>query len=140
MHIRNSFAGLQLVPPALVPLVRPLLASQGITDPGAIDNNGNVDPMALLALGFSTIEIRSALTPPVTIDLRMPADQQTDALLNVVQPVITFAGRAGRVQIAPYGVPEGITPLIKKYAVTIGVGLGAALVGVLLFGAVLGRR
>lgn len=135
------FSGLQIVPAPLVPVVRGLLASQGVTNPGAVTDSGELDPMALIALGFDRVEIRTALSPPVVINLGGPSDPQTEATLKRVQPAIMFSGRAGKAEIAPYGVPLAIDPDIKNAGVSIGLGLGAALLGVMLFGgAIFGKR
>lgn len=99
------------------------------------------NPTALIALGFRTIEVRTALTPPVVIDLLAPSTGQTDALLREVQPAVILTGNLGRYEIAPYGMPLGISPKVKDAAMSIGLGLGAGLLGVMFFGSVLfGRR
>lgn len=134
----QSMNGLQLVPPALVGLARPLLQSQGI-DPNALSSSGEIDPMALLTMAFDKVEIRTALTPPVVIDLLKPTDPKTRAQLSLVQPAIIFTGRAGRAAIAPYGVPSGISPRVKQMGIALGVGVGAALLGLVIFGGAIFR-
>lgn len=99
------------------------------------------NPAALIALGFRTIEVRTAFSPPVVIDLLAPNDPATEKLLREVQPAVIIAGNLGRFEIAPYGVPSGISPWVKDAAVSIGIGLGAGLLGVMFFGGVFfGRR
>jgi len=139
MTTHTALGGLQLVPSALVPLVRPLLASQGIPA-SALSNEGVLDELALLSSGFDTVEIRSTLAAPVVINLKGPPDPKGEALLREIQPAILFSGRAGKFQIAPYGIPLGISPEVKRWGVSIGIGVGAALLGVLFFGSVLGQR
>lgn len=101
---------------------------------------GEIDATALLALGFRTIEVRTAFTPPVVIDLQGPSDPQTQALLKEVQPAIILSGNLGRHEIAPYGIPSGLSPRVKDAAVSIGLGLGAGFLGLMLAGAVIFRR
>lgn len=98
------------------------------------------NPSALLALGFRTIEVRTAFTPPAVIDLLSPADPKTEQLLREVQPAVILSGNLGRYEIAPYGMPSGTSPLLRSAAWSIGLGLGAGLLGVMLFGGVLFRR
>lgn len=119
-------------------MARSLLASQGIRNPNAISDSGEIDPMSLIALGFDKVEIRTAYSPPVTIDLNAPPDTEGDAQLRLVQPAIILTGRAGRAEIAPYGVPGGISA--RTAGISIALGLGAALVGTMLFGALIFRR
>lgn len=89
----------------------------------------------LFASAFNTIEIRTALSPPVLIDVNAPPDPQSEALLRVVQPAITLNGPAGTYQIAPYGVPTGISPEIIGVASKAGMGAVLGLAGVILLGA-----
>lgn len=96
-----------------------------------------IDPAQLLALGYNRIEVRTAFTNPVLIDLNQPASPQDEALLREVQPAITLSGLAGRIEIAPYGIPSGISPRVRSAAIAIGLGLGAALIGVMIFGGLL---
>lgn len=100
------------------------------------------NPAALIALGYRTIEIRTTATPPIKIDLlASPESQGDDATMRKLQPAVILEGNLGRVEIAPYGMPLGISPEVRTAAWAIGIGLGASVVGVLLFGgALFGRR
>ncbi len=136
----HDFGALNIVPPLLVGSVRSALSSQGV--PGnVISDSGTLDMMQLITLGFDRIEIRTALSPPAIIDLRAKPDPENEKLLREVKPMIRFTGKAGTVQIAPYGVPLGVSHELKTaltYAVIGGV---FGLVGVMLFGrAMFGRR
>lgn len=135
----QPFNGFKLVPPVLVPAVRSMFASQGI-DGSAVSNTGEIDPMALLALGFDRLEVRTAFSPPIVIDLKGPPSPEARAAGERIKPTVIFSGRAGRAEIAPYGVPSGISPEVKQAGVSIGLGLGAALLGILLFGGAVFRR
>lgn len=95
---------------------------------------GAFDATALIALGFRTIEVRTALTPPMVIDLLAPADPRTAETMSRIKPAVVLSGNLGRVEIAPYGMPSGIDPQLKSAAVSIGLGLGAAVLGVMVFG------
>lgn len=88
---------------------------------------------------FSTVEIRTALSPPVTIDLNAPADPENEAVLRMVQPAITLTGPAGTFQVAPYGVPSGISSEISEAAGKVGAGGLLGLAGVILLGAAILR-
>jgi hypothetical protein len=103
----SRFSGLQIVPQSLVPIARATFASQGING-AAVSDTGEVDPQALIALAFDKMEIRTAYTPTIVMDLKAPPDPETAILLNDVKPHITLWGRAGKVEIAPYGmeIPE----------------------------------
>jgi len=94
----------------------------------------------LLALAFDKIEIRTSLSPPVTLNLRGPPDPRTEALLREVQPALIFTGNAGRQEFAPYGLPSEMSPMVKKWAWAIGAGVGGVLLGTFLFGEALGKR
>lgn len=101
MRRSRSLNGLQLAPAALVPSIRALFQAQGI-DGSAVDDQGNVDPQALLALAFDQVEIRTNATPTVTMSLKGPSDPATEALLTQLQPTLTFSGAAGTAVLAPY--------------------------------------
>lgn len=72
--------------------------------------------------------------------LRGPTDPRAEALMREVQPALIFTGAAGRQEIAPYGIPTGFSPRVKQWAIAGGVGLSAAVVGLLLFGGALRKR
>lgn len=101
----------------------------------ALRNFQAIDAQALLALAYDTVTIKTALTPPIVIDLRESGSGQVTQLMKDVQPAVILSGRAGRVVIAPAGEPSGINPNIKPAAVKAGLGVGAALLGAILIGA-----
>lgn len=142
MHVRmsgfGSLNGLQIVPPALVGIARMAFQSQGIP-PGAVSDDGTIDPQALIALAFDTIEIRTRLTPPIRINLKdLSPNPEMQRLLNQVQPAVKLTGRAGTYTFAPQGIPDGIAAeQIKSTGTSLGLGIGAALLGVLVLGGVL---
>lgn len=94
----------------------------------------------IFSMAFDTVEIRTALTPPVFVKLRGPPDPRTEALMREVQPALIFTGAAGRQEIAPYGIPSGISPRVKQWAIAGGIGLGASVLGLMLFGGALRKR
>lgn len=100
----------------------------------------DVNAAALIALGFNRFEVRTAFTPPVTIDLNAPPDPATEELLRKVQPAITISGNLGQFEIAPYGKPLGISPEVKQWGIAIGLGVGATLLGLMLIGGALFRK
>ncbi len=103
---RRSMNGLQLAPAALVPSIRALFETQGIGG-NAVDDQGNIDPQALLALAFDQVEIRTNATPPVTMSLKGPSDPATQAILAKLNPTLIFTGAAGRAVLAPYDGTSG---------------------------------
>lgn len=122
-----------MVPPVLVGSVRNALTSQGL-DPTVINDDGTINPAGLVSSAFDTITIRSALhNDPIVIQLRGPADPQTQALLDQIRPEVTLQGRAGRYVIAPAGSPASTIDFTGSLT-TLGLGLGAAVLGVALLG------
>lgn len=90
------------------------------------------NPSALLSLGFRSMEIRTALSPAVTIDLTQ-AGGSGGGLMNMLKPaVILDGGTLGRIELAPYGVP----PPIPIGMLVIGgmVVLGTLMLGSAVFG------
>lgn len=118
---------LTLVPAALVPAVRSVLAGQGV-DPWSLSDDGSIDPQALLALAFNQMVIETAVTPEIVVDLAGPSDPATAALLNEYRPRVTLRGRAGEVSIAPYGLAAADPGTKWKTAL----GIGAGVVGTLV--------
>jgi hypothetical protein len=135
MIIRDfkAYDGMQIVPSVLVGPMRTFLQSQGIA-PGAVMDDGSIDPGSLLSLFYNKIEIRTSVTEPVTIDLLAPADPSTNQLVKDLQPAVILSGRVGTTTIAPYGVPWSINARIQKAPLTIGVGIGVGLLGIMLVG------
>jgi hypothetical protein len=104
--------------------------------PKRYSSYGDLSPalLNLLTLAYDKVEIRTAFTPPVTIDLLGPSDPDTEAATRLVQPALIFTGNAGRAEIAPYGVPEGYSSEAKQLGIAVAIGLGAAVVGTMLLG------
>lgn len=140
----DSYDGVKLLPPALVSIARSLLQSQGI-DARAVSDDGEIDPQALVALAFDKMELRTAYTEPILVDLKGPPDPQTAKLLADIRPQVTLTGRAGKAEIAPYGqgaAESGIFPSLNTPTGRIALGIGAGAVGLLFVGALLfsGRK
>lgn len=140
-----SYAGVKLLPPALVPIARSLLQSQGI-DARAVSDSGEIDPQALVALAFDKVEIRTAYTKPIMVDLKGPPDPETARLLADIRPQIKLSGRAGEAEIAPYGQKAAGEssgfPSLNTPTGRIALGIGAGAIGLLFVGALLfsGRK
>lgn len=133
-----------IIPPALVPTARAYLASQGITQ-SAVTDAGDVDPQAIIALVYDSVEFRSRLFPAGKVSYNLKdttSSPQTRALLKFVQPaVILRSAKLGdRVLFAPAGVPTEVAPEISKAATNIGIGVGAAALGLVVLGAVVAGR
>jgi hypothetical protein len=128
---------LKLVPPALVPTMQAFLQTQGLP-PGALDSNGEVDPMALFSLAFDTVEVRTAYSEPVTINLNAPQgppDTATEELLQKIRPALILNGRFGRASVAPYGIPAGFAPgTVQRWGTYVGVGAAALGLLFLIYG------
>ncbi len=133
-----NYGSIQLVPAPLVAAVKAALKAQGL-DPDAITSSGAIDPQGLFSSAFETVEIRSNLTPPLEFSLRGPSNPTVQALLNQVQPTVILKGKAGRFVIAPKGESSGTKDLTKA-GTSIGLGIGAGLLGLLLVGAAVFRR
>lgn len=99
-----------------------------------------INAQALLALAYNRITIYSKLHPPIPIDLTTPSDGTVSQLVRDYQPAVVISGPAGRITIAPAGMPSGIDPRLKPFAQTLGWGLGLGLLGVLAIGGVLFAR
>lgn len=136
----RDFGALKLIPEALAPSVKSFLKSQGLAQ-GVISGSGDVDAQSLIGLAFDKIEVRTALSPPITINLasKAPPDPETERILKLVQPAVILTGRAGQVKIAPYGIPAGISPEITSAAKKLALGVGGFLAALVLFGAILRR-
>lgn len=132
--------GLQLAPQALVPSIRALFQAQGI-DGSAVDDQGNIDPQALLALAFDQVEIKTNATPTMTMNLKGPSDPTTQALLNQLQPTLVFSGPAGRAVLAPQGAAgEDGGNWFSALTGKAGIAVAATGVGAALLLIALGRR
>lgn len=99
-----------------------------------------MDAMSLLTTAFDKIEIRTAFTDPVVVNLKGPPDPRSIALLKEIQPVIVFSGPLGRIQIAPAGVPTGKSPLLKRWGWGLAIGGAGVALGLIFIGGALGSR
>jgi hypothetical protein len=100
-----------------------------------IQGYGALDPQALFAVAFDTLEVRSKLWDgPVTVNLRDSSPGAGGALMNQLQLSLRFSGRAGEWNIAPNGVAAGADESLQTAGPALGVGIAAALVGVWLLG------
>lgn len=111
--------------------------SMHVNRPARMSSLSDFNPTLLVALGFRYVTVQTAFTPTVTIDLLSPSDPATATLMHQIQPSVTLSGGViGTQTIAPYGVaPPGLNPIIKNALIWSGVGAGAILLGVMLFGA-----
>ena len=123
-----QFGAFQIVPPVAVPVARQILSSQGL-DPSMLHQQGEISATDLMSIAFEDIEIRTALTSPVKFKLREPPDPRTTALLNEIRPVVVMTGRAGRVEIAPYGTAGGPSQELKETALKAAAGIALGLFG-----------
>jgi len=135
MIVKSDYAGFRLVPSSVVPIVRGAFMSQGI-DGSMISDSGDVEPQALIALLFDTIEVRTRLTPSLVIDLKRAPVEGGDRLLKeIIQPELIFRGNAGEFKLNPYGEPTGISPEVGKWGWIAGLGIGGLLLAMILLGA-----
>lgn len=123
----------------MIPAVRSLFTNAGVTA-SAIDDNGNIDPQAIIGLVYDSVEFRSRLFPPgsVTYNLKnTDINPQTRALLAAVQPaVILHSTQYGdKVLFAPNGVPTAQAIEVSTAASNVGFGIGAVALGLVLVGA-----
>jgi hypothetical protein len=98
---------------------------------------GDIDPGAIIALGYDTITVNTNATGALAIPLNLsgPADPATTALMQRLQPAITISGRAPQIHIAPYGDPPGgISSYFQAIGWELGAGLGFAALGLMLLG------
>ncbi len=138
----RHLSGLQLVPREIVPVAQQVLRSQGI-NPASMNAAGEIDASSLIALAFNKIEIRTALTPPVMIDLNAKPDPETAKTMRQVKPALIMTGRAGRYEIAPYGMPnsDSLLDQLMGNAGSLGFGVIAGIFGLgLIAGSILARR
>lgn len=91
-----------------------------------------MDTSDLFSTLYNRIEIRTAATPPLVIDMKSPPNPYTRALLEKLKPALIMNGPAGQKVIAPYGMPEGISQEIQTAGIQTGLGLMAGAVGVFL--------
>lgn len=76
---------------------------------------------------YSTLEMRTSVTPPAFIDLAALARDQSppSPITQFLRPTIILSGPAGRQVIAPYGEADGgWGPALSALAVVVGIGFG----------------
>lgn len=99
---------------------------------------GDIDVASVLAAFYSTVEIRTRLGPPVTINLASAAggapDPNAGALVKEIQPALVFKGNAGSWTIAPAGMPSGVSKLVGQFGVAGGILFGGIALGLLALG------
>jgi len=132
---------IQILPAALVPVARGLISSQG-GNPNIITSEGSLDPAGIVGLLFNKAEVRSTLSDPIVFPIVAggpPPDPTTQAILQQVQPSVVLSGPGGTIPIAPYGVASGVSPEVGRSGIFLGLGIGAALLGLLFIGGALFR-
>lgn len=100
--------------------------------------DGSINPQGLLTSAFDTLEIRTTATAPIVVNLRGPPSPSAQALIDQFRPQIILSGRAGRFEFAPGGSGDQLD--FSRSAMSLGLGLGAAILGVGLLGYALLRR
>lgn len=118
--------------PAIAAAARAALSTQGL-NPNIITPQGELDAQMLLTLAFDQVEVRSSLGN-FTINLNSPSSPATQALIDRIKPTLVFSGRAGTFEVAPYGAATGIDPSVSSWGPSIGIGIGAGILGLLLIG------
>ena len=100
-----------------------------------------MDPKNLFMQFFNTITIRTAAYPdPITIDLRSPTDPSTREVMQLLQPAITISGPMGTFDVAPYGMPSGVSSDVITAGASVGFGVLAAAAGLALLAFSAGKR
>ncbi len=128
----DGLAGLQILPSSLVWAGRAALNAQGIS-PAALNDNGEIDPQALIAMAFDTLEIQTTAFAPLKINLKNVSGSPSPEMQRL-KPFIKLSGPAGAVELAPFGKPSGIDNAIQTAGSNIGIGIGAAILGLLFIG------
>ena len=99
--------------------------SQVTSSPMAIADTA----LQLLAQGYSTLEVRTAASPPIKISIADLAGGPPSPTAQALKPTLILSGRLGVHTIAPYGVATSSGGYV----------LGAAVVGFFALGVLLGR-
>lgn len=100
---------MQLIPPALVPVVQQFMASQGYQG-NLFAYDGNLNPSAIAELFFDEVTVRTNITPDLIFPINSrggPPNAAMEQLLNTLQPSVTLTGPVGTATIAPYGQARG---------------------------------
>lgn len=138
-----NFGG--LIPPQLVPSIRNYFVAQGIT-PSAVSDSGDIDPQALIALVYDSVEFRSRLFPEGSVVYNLKDTTQSPKVreaLRFTQPAVILRSKThgNRVLFAPAGVPTSIASTeIKSVASNLGFAAGATALGLILVGAAIAYR
>lgn len=133
MVLNSRLNGLPLIPSPLVGAARLFFQTQGM-NPSVVSDSGEISADALVALAFDKVEIRTALTPPVTINLKEASSGEVSQLIKDIQPAIILSGRAGTHTIAPAGIPNGSSTRVAQATGIGAMGIGAAVLGLLALG------
>ncbi len=114
------------IPNSLVLPLRSALSSQGI--PGAaINDAGEIDPLALLGGAFQKITVTSRLLPPVQLSTQALSGP-TGFWTRLVQPSIVLEGKSGRFVYSPAGEAGQNQGWLWATALVLGlVGIGYAI-------------
>lgn len=85
------------------------------------------NPAASLANLYSTVQIRTSITPPVNVNvadaLQYDPNAPPSAIAQFIKPTVILQGPAGRVSIAPYGeAGDGTLMTVLIVAGIMGVG------------------
>lgn len=97
--------------------------------------------MAAFTALFDKVEIRTAATGSVVIDMLTPSNPATRELYQKLKPAVILTGRGGRVEIAPAGLPPAhVSDEFVSAGAEIGLAGLAAIVGVGLIAYSMGRR
>lgn len=113
------------IPVVLVQPLRQALVSQGFPAE-TVRNDGTINAAGFLAGSYDTIQIRTTVTPDITIDTaELLKERGAPSPMSWVKPTIVLSGRGGTSIIAPYG-PASSGGWVVPFAVAgllIGVGV-----------------
>ena len=102
---------MQLIPAQLVPAAQAFIRQQGY-DPNIIAYDGSINAAGIVSLAFNKVEVSTAVTPTISFPISASGEPPSPAmqeLLNQLQPTVVLSGPAGRIEVAPYGMPAGQT-------------------------------
>lgn len=89
---------------AIAPIRTALQAAR--VDPASIDDAGEIVASKLLGSFYTSAEVRTRITPSVSLDLAEQMSGPPSPLVQWLQPTVILRGPAGERVIAPYGVAE----------------------------------
>lgn len=112
--------------PGAIKLDNPLDFATAIA-PGLFDRSGQLTPYRATAQLFDTLEVRTRVTPAVTISIAELEDPTPNPALAALSPAFIFRGPAGTLTVAPYGeVPDSTSGAVVGVALLVG---GALVLG-----------